>query len=86
MKQFDFENVPIVEIVNEIIIDAVNMNASDIHFDPNENYLKIRIRVDGELRDYSIVENKYKRNFRWKPYNFTRRWKSFTKFRWRTFR
>ena len=62
MKEYNFETTPIVDIANNIIIDAVNLNASDIHFDPAENYLKIRIRVDGELRDYSIVANKYKRN------------------------
>lgn len=62
MREFDFLNTPIVDIVNEIIIDSVKRNASDIHFDPMENYLKIRIRIDGSLMDYAIVENKYKRN------------------------
>ena len=62
MKEFDFNTTPIVDIVNNIIIDAVKKNASDIHFDPAENYLKIRFRVDGDLSDYSIIENKYKRN------------------------
>lgn len=62
MHEFNFETTPIVDIVNFIIIDAVNKNASDIHFDPAENYLKIRIRIDGELRDYAIINNKYKRN------------------------
>ena len=62
MKEFDFTTTPIVNIVNEIIIDSVIKNASDIHFDPAENYLKVRIRIDGELRDYTIVDNKYKRN------------------------
>lgn len=62
MKEYNFLTTPIVDIVNNIIIDAVNMNASDIHFDSSEKFLKIRIRVDGELRDYSIVDNKYKRN------------------------
>ena len=62
MREFDFLNIPIVDIVNEIIIDSVKRNASDIHFDPMENYLKIRIRIDGSLMDYAIIENKYKRN------------------------
>ena len=62
MKEFNFTTTPIVNIVNEIIIDSVIRNASDIHFDPAENYLKVRIRIDGELRDYTIVDNKYKRN------------------------
>ena len=62
MKEFNFTTTPIVNIVNEIIIDSVMRNASDIHFDPAEDYLKIRIRIDGDLRDYTIVDNKYKRN------------------------
>ena len=62
MREFNFTTTPIVDIVNDIIIDSVLRNASDIHFDPAEKYLKIRIRIDGELRDYAIVDNKYKRN------------------------
>ena len=52
MREFDFTSTPIVNIVNDIIIDAVNKNASDIHFDPHEKFLKIRVRVDGDLQDY----------------------------------
>lgn len=62
LRKFNFQTTPIVDVVNYIIIDAVNQNASDIHFDPAENYMKIRIRVDGDLRDYAIIDNKYKRN------------------------
>ena len=62
MREFNFTTTPIVDIVNDIIIDSVVRNASDIHFDPAEKYLKIRIRIDGELRDYAIIDNKYKRN------------------------
>lgn len=61
-KKFDFENLPIVEIANEIIVDSVKKGASDIHFDPQEEALKIRIRIDGELLDYTEVPNLYKRN------------------------
>ena len=62
MREFNFTTTPIVDIVNDIIIDSVIRNASDIHFDPAEKYLKIRIRIDGELRDYAIIDNRYKRN------------------------
>lgn len=62
MKQFDFEKIPIVEIANEIILDAVNRNASDIHFDPTKDNLKLRIRVDGELADYGMIDKKYQKN------------------------
>lgn len=62
MKIFNFEKMPIVEIANEIIMDAVNKGASDIHFDPSKEGLKIRIRVDGELMDYAVIPLQYKRN------------------------
>ncbi len=62
MKEFDFEKVPIVEIANEMIMDAVKKNASDIHMDPTKNDIKIRIRIDGILSDYGVVPGKYKRN------------------------
>ncbi len=62
LREFDFENVPIVEIVNEIILDAINKNASDIHFDPFPDKLKVRIRVDGLLMDYAYIPNGVKKN------------------------
>lgn len=52
---FNYEETPITDIVNAVIIDAVRKGASDIHFDPTENGLKIRIRIDGRLFDYSMV-------------------------------
>ena len=52
---FNYEETPITDIVNDIILDAIKNKASDIHFDPFENGLKIRIRIDGRLSDYSIV-------------------------------
>ena len=62
LKTFDFERLPIVEIVNEIIIDATKNRASDIHFDPLSDYLKVRIRIDGQLIDYCTIPNDFKRN------------------------
>lgn len=62
LKEFDFVNVPIVDIVNAIFIDASNKGASDIHYDPWEDFMKIRIRIDGELIDYAKVPNTYKNN------------------------
>jgi len=62
MREFDFEKMPIVEIANEIIMDAVRKNASDIHMDPAKDGIRIRIRIDGILSDYSFVDAKYRRN------------------------
>lgn len=61
-KTFDFNKIPIADIVNDIIIDAVNKGASDIHFDPHDEVLKIRIRVDGILQNYADVPNLFKNN------------------------
>ncbi len=60
LKQINFQNTPIVDIVNDILADATKRGASDIHFDPYENHLLIRIRIDGDLIDYADVPNTYK--------------------------
>ena len=62
MVTFDYNNVPITDIVNSIILDAINKGASDIHFDPFDDGIKIRIRIDGQLNDYSIVPLFVKKN------------------------
>ncbi len=38
---------PIIRLVNHLFARALDLNASDIHFEPNESYLDIRCRVDG---------------------------------------
>ena len=62
LRTFDFEHVSIVEIVNDIILDAIKRKASDIHFDPTEECLMVRIRIDGELQDYAKIPNILKKN------------------------
>ena len=60
MKTFDFAKVPIVDIINEILVDASKKGASDIHFDPYEDHLLVRIRIDGILMDYATVPEAYR--------------------------
>ncbi len=62
MRKFDFENNSIVEIINEIITDSITHGASDIHFDPTPTNLLVRIRIDGELQDYTEIPNILKKN------------------------
>lgn len=62
MKTFDYENVAITDIVNNIIVDSINNKASDIHFNPTEDGIVIRIRIDGELRNYANVPGNVKKN------------------------
>ena len=54
--------MPVVEIVNEILLDASKRGASDIHFDPHADFMKVRIRIDGALIDYTEVPNSIKKN------------------------
>jgi len=42
---------PIIRLVNRLIVNAVESRSSDIHFEPYENELRIRYRIDGILRD-----------------------------------
>ncbi len=45
-----YEDAPVIKLVNQIIINAVKANASDIHFENLENIFSIRLRIDGKLR------------------------------------
>ncbi|MBD9085203.1 type II/IV secretion system protein [bacterium] len=62
LKKYDFDKMPVVEIVNDILLDSSKKGASDIHFDPYEDYMKIRIRIDGALSDYAEIPNSIKKN------------------------
>ena len=61
-KVIDFETTSIVDIVNYILISAAKRNASDIHFDPSDTYMKVRFRIDGKLDTFTIVPNVAKQN------------------------
>ena len=62
IKVFDFQKTPVVEIVNEILVDASRRGASDIHFDPHDDALHVRIRIDGELMDYTTIPKEIAKN------------------------
>ena len=62
IKSFDYDNVAITDIVNSIIVDSIDRKASDIHFNPTEDGIVIRIRIDGELRNYASVPLSVKKN------------------------
>ncbi len=44
------EEAPIVKYINKLLIDAIRMGASDLHFEPYEKSYRVRYRVDGVLR------------------------------------
>jgi type IV pilus assembly protein PilB len=47
----DVEDAPVVRFLQKMLIDAINMRASDLHFEPYENHYRVRFRIDGELRE-----------------------------------
>lgn len=49
----DVDDAPIVKFLNKILMDAINMGASDIHFEPFEKFYRIRMRVDGVLKEHA---------------------------------
>ena len=47
----DVEDAPIVRFVNKVMLDAIKRGASDIHFEPYERSYRIRLRLDGVLKE-----------------------------------
>lgn len=47
----DVNSAPVVKLVNNIIGQAMRMKASDIHIEPYENNIRIRLRIDGDLQE-----------------------------------
>ncbi len=47
----EVEDAPIVKFLHKMLIDAFNMRASDLHFEPYEHTYRVRFRIDGELRE-----------------------------------
>ena len=62
IKYFDYDNIAITDIVNSIIVDSIDKKSSDIHFNPTEDGIIVRIRIDGELRNYANVPGHVKKN------------------------
>lgn len=66
--ELDFESLqdddkgyshPMVRLVNALLADAVQRGASDIHFEPEEAFLRIRYRIDGVLRQIRSLHKSY---------------------------
>ena len=49
----EVEDAPVVRFLNKMLMDAVNMGASDLHFEPFEKFYRIRFRVDGVLIEHA---------------------------------
>ena len=50
--EYGAEDTPIVKYVNSVMAEAVKRNATDIHIEPMEAGVSLRLRIDGELREF----------------------------------
>ena len=50
-KASEVDDAPVVKFLHKMLIDAFNMRASDLHFEPYEHQYRVRFRIDGELRE-----------------------------------
>ncbi|PIE41058.1 MAG: MSHA biogenesis protein MshE [Gammaproteobacteria bacterium] len=66
-SDFDLDNLastieateaPVVRLLQNIFEDAVQVRASDIHIEPDETVLRVRLRIDGELQEQVMKEKR----------------------------
>jgi len=63
-EEIDLEKVQtkegeVVDIINKILINSVRTRCSDIHFEPMENHMRVRSRIDGVLRETAVIPKKF---------------------------
>jgi type IV pilus assembly protein PilB len=51
VSTIEIDDAPVVKYLQKILLDAINMGASDLHFEPYEKFYRIRYRVDGVLKE-----------------------------------
>ena len=64
LKVFDLldqnrQQSPIIQLLNLILTEAIQQGASDIHFEPSENGMRVRYRIDGVLQNRHAPSNDY---------------------------
>ncbi len=52
------EDTPVVKFINKVLVDGIRKGASDIHFEPYETDYRVRLRIDGILKQVKKVPNK----------------------------
>jgi general secretion pathway protein E/type IV pilus assembly protein PilB len=59
LAETDEYSQPIVRLVDSVLTDAVKRGASDIHFEPEEFYVRIRYRIDGVLQEIRLLHKSF---------------------------
>lgn len=58
LAESDASEAPVVRLLQNIFEDAVQVGASDIHIEPDESVLRVRLRIDGELQEQVMKEKR----------------------------
>lgn len=61
-RNIDFTKMPVVNAVNTILLNGVALGASDIHFDPTDDGIVVRYRIDGALNNFYFLPMEIKQN------------------------
>ena len=56
LNSFGEQEFPVIRLVDNLLANAITRAASDIHFEPNANHLRIRLRIDGVLYDHEPID------------------------------
>ncbi|MEM0951981.1 MAG: ATPase, T2SS/T4P/T4SS family [Cyanobacteria bacterium P01_H01_bin.74] len=56
--EMEADDAPIVQLVNSLLLDAIDEDASDVHIEPQKNRLLIRFRIHGILREVKSIPRK----------------------------
>lgn len=51
LDEADSEDAPVVRFVNKMLMDAIRLGSSDLHFEPYEKIFRVRLRTDGILHE-----------------------------------
>ena len=58
-ENLNTKDTPVVRFVNALLYEAIRCNASDIHIEPDEMFVRIRMRIDGILMNKVIIHKNY---------------------------
>ena len=51
----NYSEAPIINLLNSLLLESISRKASDVHIEPNKNEYQIRLRIDGDLQEYSNI-------------------------------
>lgn len=57
LNKQNYSEAPIINLLNSLLLESISRNASDIHIEPERNEYLIRLRIDGDLEEYTSISS-----------------------------